>query len=192
MATPGSVGQPLPAAEAVPRVRVEKSAPPAAVPPAPAPRERSKQAHPATHRQAPEPRSRANGGTAVSAAPQDEEDAPRGQGAEEPRGLGAEEPTNGVYDVVAPHPHAPAPQLPRSSEGVSVPGESDLQVKSLAYSTDAHARSVALQLAGGRAVNLHEGESSGGVEVQLILPNAVYLRKGGSIIAVNVPSRGRE
>jgi hypothetical protein len=73
---------------------------------------------------------------------------------------------------------APPPQS--AQEYAPVQG---LRVQSIAYSRGASS-SVTLQINDGSAVTLHEGESAGGVEVQLILPHAVYLRQGGNVFAV--------
>jgi hypothetical protein len=55
---------------------------------------------------------------------------------------------------------------------------------SIAYSANVSARSAALRI-GGQAMTLHQGDSARGVEVQLILPNSVYLRRGRDIFAVD-------
>jgi hypothetical protein len=67
----------------------------------------------------------------------------------------------------------------RASEMPSV------QVRGIAYDSDSAARTVTLRVAGGRAVTLHEGQSASGVNVQLIMPNVVYLRHGGDIFALS-------
>lgn len=77
---------------------------------------------------------------------------------------------------------APAPGEPASREAAT--GEPGLQVKSIAYTSGAADRTVTLEINGTRTVTLHEGESAGGLEVQLILPAAVYLRRGGNVFAV--------
>lgn len=59
-----------------------------------------------------------------------------------------------------------------------------VDVRAIAYSQQPGARSVTLRIGGGAPVTLHEGESLRGVDVQLIMPNSVYLRHGGSIFAL--------
>jgi len=56
---------------------------------------------------------------------------------------------------------------------------------SIAYSLDVMHRAATLRIE-GRPVTLHQGESASGLEVQLILPDSVYLRSGGEIFAVDV------
>ena len=68
-------------------------------------------------------------------------------------------------------PHAPA---------------SGLRVESITYSRDLAERAVSVRINDAQTVTLREGESADGVEVQLILPNTVYLRQGGSVFAVDV------
>jgi hypothetical protein len=104
--------------------------------------------------------------------------------------------------LLAPAPLAPAPLAPAKPAAVqqarprreapktaaraasSVPGEPQVQVKSIAYSSLPAQRTVTLQVQGASAATLHEGESVNGMEVQLILPDAVYLRHGASVFAV--------
>jgi hypothetical protein len=64
------------------------------------------------------------------------------------------------------------------------PGEPQVQVKSIVYSSLPAQRTVTLQVEGASARTLHEGESLNGMEVQLIVPDAVYLRHGASVFAV--------
>ena len=56
----------------------------------------------------------------------------------------------------------------------------------IAYAADGD-RSVILKIAGAPPDSLREGESAHGVDVQLIMPEAVYLRRGGSIFVVHGP-----
>jgi len=86
----------------------------------------------------------------------------------------------------APPPPAPAPESPSSA---SSGGEPRVEVKSIAYAKGRSMRAVTLQIDGARPVTLHEGESAGGVEVQLILPETIYLRHGANIYAVGRPLR---
>jgi hypothetical protein len=77
--------------------------------------------------------------------------------------------------AVKPQADAPAP-----SSG----GAPRIHVSSIAYSPDVAKRTVTLQIDGGPLTRLHEGESVSGVEVQLILEEAIYVRHGGSIMSV--------
>lgn len=63
-------------------------------------------------------------------------------------------------------------------------GGTGVRVLSIAYSPDVAERTAALRI-DGQTVTLHQGESASGLEVQLILPRSVYLRRGGDIFAVD-------
>jgi len=80
-------------------------------------------------------------------------------------------------------PQSPAVPVDRDA---SRPGDLRVQVTSIAYSPNVSERSATLRI-GGQAVRLHQGESASGLEVQLILPKAVYLRSGRDIFAVDAP-----
>jgi hypothetical protein len=73
---------------------------------------------------------------------------------------------------------APAP--------AATPGTSTVRVQSIGYSPAEGKRTVTLAVDGGSAVTLHQGESAGGVDVQLILPEAVYVRRGADVFALGV------
>ena len=66
-------------------------------------------------------------------------------------------------------------------------GGSTVRVMSIAYSPDMSLRAVTLRIGDARPVTLHEGESASGVEVQLILRDAVYIRQGGNVVALRAP-----
>ena len=72
---------------------------------------------------------------------------------------------------------APPAQTAASGEGTS------LRLESIAYAKAAGERSVTLAIDGAPVV-LRQGESASGIEVQLILPEAVYLRYGTDVFAV--------
>jgi len=72
----------------------------------------------------------------------------------------------------------PAADPPRPSDEPSV------HVRSLRYSPLPAERAVELAVADARPVTLREGQSVGGVQVQLITPEGVYVRHGGQIFAV--------
>ena len=74
-----------------------------------------------------------------------------------------------------PEAHAPAP----TSGGVP-----RIHVRSIAYSHDVAKRTVTLQIDDGALTKLHQGESVGGVEVQLILEEAIFVRYGGNIVSI--------
>jgi len=85
-------------------------------------------------------------------------------------------PSKPQTEVAAPPAAASGPAL--------VPGEPNVQLQSIAYSQNPGGRTVTLRI-DGRPTTLHEGESAGGIEVQLILRDAAYLRHGGSVFAVS-------
>jgi hypothetical protein len=90
-------------------------------------------------------------------------------------------------------PHREASLRPPGQESPAAPvdrgpsrpsGDLRVQVTSIAYSPNVTERSATLRI-GGQVVRLHQGESASGLEVQLILPDSVYLRRGGDIFAVD-------
>ncbi len=86
-----------------------------------------------------------------------------------------------------PKPRPKAPPAEAAAASAPIAGEPGVEVKSFAYSPDPAKRVVTLRLEGTRVVKLREGESAGGFEVQLIAPDAVYLRHGASVFAVGMP-----
>src|SRR4029450_7250277 len=56
--------------------------------------------------------------------------------------------------------------------------------RSVWYSDDAGQRTVTLSIDGHAPVRLRQGDVKNGVEVQLILPEAVYVRRGGDGFAL--------
>jgi hypothetical protein len=56
-----------------------------------------------------------------------------------------------------------------------------LAIHAINYTAETRGRTVTLSV-GGRTVTLHEGQSAAGVEVQLILPEAVYVRQGNEVV----------
>jgi hypothetical protein len=64
-----------------------------------------------------------------------------------------------------------------------VQDDSVLAVSSIRYSPDAARRSVTMRV-GGTLATLREGQSVHGAEVQLILPGAVYVRRGPEIFVL--------
>src|SRR5207302_1613809 len=59
-------------------------------------------------------------------------------------------------------------------------GDSVVAVSAISYSPDVGRRRVTMRV-GGTLVTLREGQSVHGVEVQLILPGSVYVRRGAEI-----------
>ena len=58
-----------------------------------------------------------------------------------------------------------------------------LRLVTIRYASAPSGRTAVLAL-DGREVALHEGESSQGVAVQLILPDRVYVERDGSVFAL--------
>jgi hypothetical protein len=56
---------------------------------------------------------------------------------------------------------------------------------SIDYSPMVEARRATLILEGGRTVTLRQGEAAAGVEVQLILPDMVYVHVGADVFALS-------
>ena len=147
---------------------VRATAPPA--PPAPAP--------PA---QAPAPPAQAPADDAQAPAPShlawlDKVDPPR---ARIDRGAPAapERPARslaGRQDRVMAEPPASDAETPASAPG-------QLEVATIDYSPDAARRAVTLRLNGASVVTLREHESAHGIEVQLIQPDGVYVRRGAEV-----------
>jgi len=86
---------------------------------------------------------------------------------------------------------APAPvERPAPARVAEAParraGPQDVQMEALAFSSHTHQRTVTL-LVDGRRATLHQGESLGGVEVQLILADGAYLRRGGDVVFIGKP-----
>jgi hypothetical protein len=63
------------------------------------------------------------------------------------------------------------------------PAQPSLTLESIRYAEDPGKRSATLTI-DGAPVTLHQGGTAGGVEVQLILPAAVYIRRGGDVVAL--------
>lgn len=71
----------------------------------------------------------------------------------------------------------------RTAPEPALPGSGGVQLKSVRYSADATKRSATL-VVGAETATLREGQSIHGIEVQLILPDRVYVREGGSVSAI--------
>ena len=85
----------------------------------------------------------------------------------------------------SPLPAPPAPNAARPETAARSSGEPRVQVSGIRYASSAPERVVTLAVDGGSPVTLHQGESTGDLEVQLILPDAVYVRRGGHVWMVS-------
>jgi len=147
---------------------VRATAPPA--PPAPAP--------PA---QAPAPPAQAPADDAQAPAPShlawlDKVDPPRAR-IDGRAPAAPERPARGLagrQDRVMAEPPASDAETPASAPG-------QLEVAAIDYSPDAARRAVTLRLNGASVVTLREHESAHGIEVQLIQPDGVYVRRGAEV-----------
>jgi hypothetical protein len=61
-----------------------------------------------------------------------------------------------------------------------------VRLRSIGYVTAPEKRTATLTVDGAPAVTLRQGESAGGIEVQLILRESVYVRHGPDVFAVGV------
>src|SRR5262249_21296327 len=84
-------------------------------------------------------------------------------------------PAHPAAATIAPEP----PPIRRAPAGAP-----RVQLSSLLFSPSAERRSVALAIDGGGLQTLHEGESSGGLEVVRILPDRVDVRWEGEAFTV--------
>jgi hypothetical protein len=80
--------------------------------------------------------------------------------------------------AVAAPPTVAAPSEPQAQPAV--------RLRSIGYAAAPEKRTATLAIDGAPAVTLRQGESAGGIEVQLILREAVYVRHGPDIFAVEV------
>ena len=64
------------------------------------------------------------------------------------------------------------------------PNAPRIQISFLVYTRVPERRAVWLSIDGGSLITLHEGETSGGIEVARILPDRVHLRHNGSLFLV--------
>ncbi|HJW69063.1 MAG TPA: hypothetical protein VJ829_06885, partial [Candidatus Binatia bacterium] len=82
----------------------------------------------------------------------------------------------------AAHPAATEPEPPPIRRAPA--GAPHVQLSFLLFSPSAERRSVALAIDGGSLTTLHEGESTGGLEVVRILPDRVDVRWEGESYTV--------
>ena len=138
-----------------------------------------------------EPPSGAPPGISASpAAPSPQAAEPAAEPGAPPAWLGhAEPPRARVAPGASPSERMPsmsrAAQEPAPSPGAASPASDDsiVVVSSISYSPDSRRRSVTLRV-GGTLATLREGQSMHGVEVQLILRDAVYVRRGGEVVVL--------
>jgi hypothetical protein len=96
--------------------------------------------------------------------------------------VGRWKPMEQLAPTGASEPRDAVPAAPPAA----TPGTSTVRVQSIGYSPAEGKRTVTLAVDGASAVTLHQGESAGGVEVQLIMPEAVYVRRGADVFALGV------
>ena len=138
-----------------------------------------------------EPPSGAPPGISASpAAPSPQAAEPAAEPGAPPAWLGrAEPPRARVAPGASPSERMPsmsrAAQEPAPSPGAASPAQDDsiVAVSSISYSPDSRRRSVTMRV-GGTLATLREGQSMHGVEVQLILRDAVYVRRGGEVVVL--------
>jgi len=138
-----------------------------------------------------EPPSGAPPGISASpAAPSPQAAEPAAAPGAPPAWLGrAEPPRARVAPGASPSERMPsmsrAAQEPAPSPGAASPAQDDsiVAVSSISYSPDSRRRSVTMRV-GGTLATLREGQSMHGVEVQLILRDAVYVRRGGEVVVL--------
>ena len=138
-----------------------------------------------------EPPSGAPPGISASpAAPSPQAAEPAAEPGAPPAWLGhAEPPRARVAPGASPSERMPsmsrAAQEPAPSPGAASPAQDDsiVAVSSITYSPDSRRRSVTMRV-GGTLATLREGQSMHGVEVQLILRDSVYVRRGGEVVVL--------
>ena len=85
---------------------------------------------------------------------------------------------------------APAPEgaAPPATQGPSAGSQTEpaVRLRSIGYVTAPEKRTATFTVDGSPAVTLRQGESAGGIEVQLILRESVYIRHGSDVFAVGV------
>jgi len=91
------------------------------------------------------------------------------------------------WKAVGPATPEPPPEGNAAIPGTApaqAPAAVGLRLESIRYVSTPAERTVTLRIDGAPAVTLHQGESAGGVDVQLILPEAVYVRQGADVFAL--------
>jgi hypothetical protein len=106
--------------------------------------------------------------------------------------VAAAPPAVAAAPTAAPPPAvaAPAPEgaAPPATQGPSAGSQTEpaVRLRSIGYVTAPEKRTATLTVDGAPAVTLRQGESAGGIEVQLILRESVYVRHGPDVFAVGV------
>jgi hypothetical protein len=112
------------------------------------------------------------------------EEPPIGRAAAEPPRARVVEKKPPPTAVVARRP--PEPEKPRGAARAMLPGGPSVAVHSIVCAADGQSCSANL-LIDGRGVSVRSGDSYGGVDVQLVMKDAVYVRHGGDVRALFAP-----
>jgi hypothetical protein len=178
-----------------PRARVAPVAPAAAPAPAPTPRAAVAEAPPPVVPAAPSPAAVVSTPIEPAVAPAPVERAAATTPVERPAPpippVPAAAPAATPQTATVPAAAVPsAPARPAPARPAEAPvrraGNQDVQMEALAFSSHAHQRTVTL-LVDGRRATLHQGESLGGVEVQLIMADGAYLQRSGDVVFIGKP-----
>jgi hypothetical protein len=103
-------------------------------------------------------------------------------GALQPSRLAAASPVTSS-DAAAPLAAA-TPTAAPGTAAAPTPAKPSLRLEAVHYAEAPGERTVTLAIDGAEPVTLRQGESMGGVDVQLILPAAVYVRRGADVLAL--------
>lgn len=87
--------------------------------------------------------------------------------------------------VAAPSPEGAATATTPGASAGSQP-EPVVRLRAIGYATAPEKRTATLTIDGAPPMTLRQGESAGGIEVQLILRESVYVRHGPDVYAVGV------
>ena len=87
--------------------------------------------------------------------------------------------------AAAPAAVPPTPAVPHRAEPPRSGTEPRIQIAGIRYSDAPTERTVMLAIDGDPPLTLHQGESTGDLEVQLILPDAIYVQRGGRVWMVS-------
>jgi hypothetical protein len=82
---------------------------------------------------------------------------------------------------------APSPAVAAGASPEQPWTETVLRLESIRYAKAPAERTATLRIDGAPPVTLRQGESASGFEVQLILPEAVYVRLGADVFALGDP-----
>jgi len=78
-------------------------------------------------------------------------------------------------------------ERPASDAASASSAPSQLEVAAIDYSPDVTRRAVTLRMNGAGVITLRERESAHGIEVQLIQPDGVYVRRGAEVFMLAAP-----